>query len=235
MDKLPKGVFGRLGVVGTVMFVAVALLTAGALGGGVASKPNLAEGLTLFTTKGCSACHTFENARATGKIGPDLDHVKLTLAQITTQVTKGGCSVLTKAQCAKYKFSMSAFGKTLTKPDIADIAAYVYTDRGKAPSPAKTTTTTTKTATTTSSTTTSASTTPASTTAASTTPALTTPVSTTAASTTPATTPPAAGEVPYPDNTDASCAPGQTINTAGNSDGDDDETGQGPSDGDGCI
>jgi mono/diheme cytochrome c family protein len=222
MDKLPKGLLGRLGAVGTVAVVAVALFTAGALGRGVASTPNLAEGLSLFTTKGCSACHTFETARATGKIGPNLDSVKLTLAQITTQVTKGGCAVLTKTQCAKYKFSMSAFGKTLTKVEIADVAAYVYTDRGKAPSPAKTTTTTTKTATT--STTTSKTTTPVS----------TTPVSTPPVSTVPVTTTPA-GEEPYPNNTDVSCPPGTTINTSGNSDNDDDETGQGPSDGDGCI
>lgn len=221
MDKLPKGLYGRLAAVGTVILAAAAMLTAGALGRVGASTPNLSEGLTLFTTKGCSACHTFENARATGKIGPNLDDVKLTLAQITTQVTKGGCAVLTKAQCAKYKFSMSAFGKTLSKTDIADVASYVYTDRGKAPSAKTTTTSKTTTATTT--------------TKASTTPAATTPAVTTPATNTPPPTTTATGPIPYPNNTDVSCPPGQTINTSGNSDGDDDETGQGPSDGDGCI
>lgn len=71
-----------------------------------------------------------------------------------------------------------------------------------------------------------------------TTPATTTPVTTT--TTTPATTPPAttttaAGAVPFPDNTDPACAPGQTINTQGSTDADGDELGQMPSDGDGCI
>jgi cytochrome c oxidase subunit II len=42
-------------------------------GGGGASVP---AGLAVFQANGCSACHTFTPAHATGKIGPDLDQLK---------------------------------------------------------------------------------------------------------------------------------------------------------------
>jgi mono/diheme cytochrome c family protein len=35
-----------------------------------------AAGKTLFTSKGCVACHTFAPAGATGKVGPDLDKLE---------------------------------------------------------------------------------------------------------------------------------------------------------------
>ena len=34
-----------------------------------------AAGAKLFTAQGCNSCHTFEPAKATGKIGPDLDQL----------------------------------------------------------------------------------------------------------------------------------------------------------------
>ena len=43
---------------------------AAATGGGAGS------GLATFTSNGCNACHTFTAAKATGKIGPDLDNLK---------------------------------------------------------------------------------------------------------------------------------------------------------------
>jgi predicted lipoprotein with Yx(FWY)xxD motif len=70
---------------------------------------------------------------------------------------------------------------------------------------------------------------PTTTAPASTTPA---PVQTSPSATTPST--PAPGGPPY-NETDASCAAGQTIVTSGNSDGDGDEMGIDPSDQDGCI
>jgi cytochrome c2 len=36
---------------------------------------NPTAGKAVFTSAGCSACHTFTPAGATGKIGPDLDHL----------------------------------------------------------------------------------------------------------------------------------------------------------------
>lgn len=39
------------------------------------AKGDPAAGKALFNAQGCSSCHTFKPAGATGKVGPDLDHV----------------------------------------------------------------------------------------------------------------------------------------------------------------
>jgi mono/diheme cytochrome c family protein len=197
-------------IAAAVFFGALALAAGAtvALGNPLAGGTSIATGQTLFSSVGCSACHTFKFARATGKIGPNLDPVKLTQAQIVTQITKGGCAVMTPAACAKYTFKMSPFSPRLTKAQIADVAVFVYTDRNKAPTgpPPATTSTTTHT-------TTGTTTTPG-----------TTPTTTHSTTTTPG----GGGGAPN------ECAPGVTIPTSGNSDGDDDEAGA-PSDFDGCI
>jgi cytochrome c oxidase subunit 2 len=38
-------------------------------------------GLTIFNNNGCGACHTFAEAKSSGKIGPDLDHLKAAAAK----------------------------------------------------------------------------------------------------------------------------------------------------------
>jgi cytochrome c oxidase subunit 2 len=49
----------------------------GAAGGGGGGGGGGAQaGLAVFNQNGCNACHTFAAAKATGKIGPDLDHLK---------------------------------------------------------------------------------------------------------------------------------------------------------------
>jgi cytochrome c2 len=40
-----------------------------------AVKGNAAAGKAVFAANGCSACHTFTPAGATGKVGPDLDNL----------------------------------------------------------------------------------------------------------------------------------------------------------------
>ena len=40
-----------------------------------AGKANPAAGKKVFADNGCSGCHTFQAAGATGSIGPDLDEV----------------------------------------------------------------------------------------------------------------------------------------------------------------
>ncbi len=207
----------QFATVSVVVGVAMAVAAAAAVGRPVSTTPSttisVGTGQSLFTSVGCSACHTFKAARATGKIGPDLDTVALSFAQFTTQVTNGGCAVMTKAACAKYKFSMSSFKSRLTPAQIADIAVFVYTKWNQAPTGSPPTTTTTTKTKTTSTTTTTA------------------PPPTTTQVTPPTTTTTA----PPPVTTTASeCPPGQTIQSSGNTDGDDDETGR-PSDLDGCI
>jgi mono/diheme cytochrome c family protein len=44
-----------------------------AAGGARAAAPSPATGKRIFQTAGCAACHTLAGARATGKIGPNLD------------------------------------------------------------------------------------------------------------------------------------------------------------------
>jgi mono/diheme cytochrome c family protein len=69
-------------------FLAVALATAlaaPAFGAGESTDPSL----TVFK-KNCAACHTLAAAKATGKVGPNLDKLKASRATIVKQVTKGG-------------------------------------------------------------------------------------------------------------------------------------------------
>ena len=40
-----------------------------------ASQGNTDAGQTLFTSQGCSACHTFKPAGSSAKVGPDLDNL----------------------------------------------------------------------------------------------------------------------------------------------------------------
>ena len=197
--------------IAAAVFLGVLALAAGAaaaLGNPLAGGTSISTGQTLFSSVGCSACHTFKFARATGKIGPNLDPVKLTQAQIVTQITKGGCAVMTPAACAKYTFKMSPFSPRLTKAQIADVAVFVYTDRNKAPTGPPPATTTTRTTTT----------------------STTTPGGTTTTGTT-TTTPAGGGGGGGAAN---ECPPGTTIPTSGNTDGDTDEAGQ-PTDFDGCL
>ncbi len=116
--------------------------------------PSVSAGKAEFTTAGCGACHTFAAAHSKGTIGPDLDGINLTDAQIVTQVTNGGYSAPGVSK-AKYPFPMSAFKGRLTSAQIAAVSEFVYLDRNPNAAPTATTTTTsTTTATTTSPTTT---------------------------------------------------------------------------------
>ena len=46
-----------------------------------AGAPTGKAALAAFTENGCGACHTFTPAKATGKIGPDLDDLKAAAAK----------------------------------------------------------------------------------------------------------------------------------------------------------
>jgi mono/diheme cytochrome c family protein len=225
MYRSSKRLLRRVAAGGALCAVLGAGWAAAAAGHQSAGLPaNLATGLKEFTSVGCSACHTFKAAGAKGTIGPDLDTAKLTEAQIVLQVTKGGNQVMSAAAAAKYKFKMSAFKGRLTTAQIADVAAFVYTERGKAPVPGSLTTTTTATTTKAATTTTTAAAPPP--------PATTT----TAAAPPPPTTTTAATTTTTAGGTDTidGCPSGKTIPTSGNTDGDDDDNGA-QSDGDGCI
>lgn len=66
---------------------------------------------SLFVTN-CGSCHTLADAGTTGKVGPDLDAAKPTVALAVHQITNGGGS-------------MPAFRGSLTKAQIQALAEYV--------------------------------------------------------------------------------------------------------------
>ena len=76
-----------------------------------------ANGAALFT-QNCASCHTFAAAHAKGTVGPNLDEVKPSKADVARQVTNGGGG-------------MPAFGGRLSPKQIDAIATYVSSSAGK--------------------------------------------------------------------------------------------------------
>ena len=75
-------------------------------------------GKAVFTSAGCSGCHTLKAAGATGTIGPNLDQLKPPFARVKLQVENGGGP-------------MPAFKNTLTAKQIDDVSTYVVSVAGK--------------------------------------------------------------------------------------------------------
>jgi cytochrome c553 len=92
-----------------------ATTTAAAPAGGA----DLAAGKKVFTTAGCSGCHTLKDAGASGTTGPNLDDLKPSEARVARQVTNGGKI-------------MPSFKGSLSSQQIQDVAAYVASAAGKA-------------------------------------------------------------------------------------------------------
>ena len=70
------------------------------------------DGKKLFTSVGCSSCHTLSDAGATGQTGPNLDILKPMAAQTVAQVTQGGGA-------------MPSFAGQLSSKQIQDVTDYV--------------------------------------------------------------------------------------------------------------
>jgi mono/diheme cytochrome c family protein len=75
-------------------------------------------GKAVFTSAGCTSCHTLKDAGATGTVGPNLDQAKPPAELVTDRVTNG-------------KGVMPSFSGQLTAKQIADVAAYVSSVAGK--------------------------------------------------------------------------------------------------------
>ncbi len=202
----------RVAAAAALLVLAISVVVGDALGGGAA---NVAAGQKLFVSSGCGGCHTFKAAAAKGTIGPNLDKVVLTLPLLKKAIAKGGAAVMTRAQLAKYKFKMTPFAGRLSTSQIATLAGFLVVDRNKAPAPGTATTTTTTAGG-----------------GATTTTAGGGATTTTAGGG--ATTTTAGGGGGGGTDVIDGCPVGKTIVTAGNTDGDDDDTG-GQTDGDGCI
>ena len=85
-----------------------------ATGAGAATLP----GAALFAKSGCAACHTLKAAKAKGQVGPNLDKLKPSVAQVVKQVTNGGGG-------------MPPYKTSLKPTQIRQIAAYVASVAGK--------------------------------------------------------------------------------------------------------
>jgi cytochrome c6 len=79
-----------------------------------------AAGKKIFTTVGCSGCHTLADANAHGTIGPNLDQAKPPLSLAVERVTKGAGA-------------MPSFKGQLQDKQIADVTAYVVKASGGNP------------------------------------------------------------------------------------------------------
>ena len=84
-----------------------------------AGKASLADGKKIFTTAGCSGCHTLKDAGSTGTTGPNLDQLKPSEPVVAKQVTNGGTI-------------MPPFKASLSPQQIQDVATYVSSVAGKA-------------------------------------------------------------------------------------------------------
>lgn len=81
------------------------------------------RGRTVFASAGCGQCHTLAAAKATGKVGPSLDRLAPTRAEVIAQVRAGGGG-------------MPSFAETLSEAEIRAVAAFVATNaRPPAPAP----------------------------------------------------------------------------------------------------
>jgi cytochrome c6 len=79
---------------------------------------DVVAGKAVFTSAGCTACHTLADAGATGTVGPNLDELKPTAAMVEAIVPNG-------------RGAMPAFGDKLSAEDITNVAAYVSSVAGK--------------------------------------------------------------------------------------------------------
>ena len=89
-------------------------------GGGTSGGGNTAQvaaGKKVFLSAACGGCHTLADAGSGGNIGPDLDQLKPTKAQVAKQVETGGGA-------------MPSFKDQLTQQQIDDVAVYVSTVAG---------------------------------------------------------------------------------------------------------
>lgn len=76
------------------------------------------RGATVFAKAVCGSCHTLKAAAATGQVGPNLDNLLPTFAQVKAQVEQGGGV-------------MPSFRGTLTPQQILDVSAFVAARAGQ--------------------------------------------------------------------------------------------------------
>ena len=83
---------------------------------GAGSSPALKRGKVLFVAA-CGSCHTLKAAGTKGTSGPNLASEDSSYAEVVSQVRRGG-------------EGMPSFGRTLTRSQIAKLAAFVAASSG---------------------------------------------------------------------------------------------------------
>jgi len=86
-------------------------------GGGETTAGDPAAGKDAFASAGCGSCHTLADAGASGSVGPILDDSKPSAELVVDRVTNG-------------QGLMPPFADSLSKQQIADVAAYVSSVAG---------------------------------------------------------------------------------------------------------
>ncbi|HET7745375.1 MAG TPA: urate hydroxylase PuuD [Gaiellaceae bacterium] len=99
-----------------VVAIAVAIKPSG--DSASATAGDASAGKAVFTSAGCTACHTLDDAGANGTVGPNLDAVKPSAALVVERVTNG-------------EGGMPSFKAKLSETQIQDVAAYVSSVAGK--------------------------------------------------------------------------------------------------------
>lgn len=103
--------------------------TSGGTTGG--SGGNAAAGKTIFTgTAGCSGCHTFTAAGATGTVGPNLDNISASQKDSGEPLNKFISDSITDpnkyiAKGFSPGIMPDTFAASLSKADIADLVAFI--------------------------------------------------------------------------------------------------------------
>jgi mono/diheme cytochrome c family protein len=82
------------------------------------ANADAAAGRSVFASAGCGTCHTLRAAGTNGLIGPNLDSLRPTYAQVRTKVRRGGGG-------------MPSFAGRLSAAQIRDVAAFVATGAGR--------------------------------------------------------------------------------------------------------
>ena len=86
-------------------------------GSGTGTQSTQISGKDVFTSAGCAGCHTLKAAGATGSVGPNLDQVQPSAADVT-QIVKSGSG------------AMPSFSGKLSDAQIAAVATYVSSVAG---------------------------------------------------------------------------------------------------------
>jgi cbb3-type cytochrome c oxidase subunit III len=87
-------------------------------GGGTGGGVSETDGKAIFTSAGCSSCHTLKAAGSNGTVGPNLDQSNIDKAGAVKQITNGGGA-------------MPAFKDQLSEAQIDAVATFVVENRAK--------------------------------------------------------------------------------------------------------